>query len=110
MGRREWTIPREKMNALMLQFFTAQRKALGVEISEDSPDFDEIIANMIEATYWKGYSIGAADAVRILEGESPDAVIREADEHIKGLTTEMRVQSFMDDVEMYENGDGDGDS
>ena len=101
------SLPDETLNALMIHFFTAQRKSLdgaGIKVVDD----DSAIARLVEIVFWKAYSMGAADATRIMDNTTPELAIKQAEDHIAKLTMDMRVQSFMDDVAIYESGGDDG--
>jgi chromosome condensin MukBEF complex kleisin-like MukF subunit len=100
-----YNLPDTVNNSLMLLFAATQHKTIETAIEmESETNEDKMLLLEVLGVFWKGYSMGVADAMRVLDNADAVTCIQQADEHISELTNELKVQSFLDELDEYERG------
>lgn len=100
-----YNLPDANVNALMLLFTTTKYKATEsipeIEVNSES-DIDKAFLYEMIGAFWKGYSIGVADSMRVLDNESAVKCIQQAEECVAELSKEIQVLDFLDEIDEYE--------
>lgn len=101
-----YKLPDATTNELTLLFTVTKQKAINqlseIENAVSNNGLDRaFLLEMIRA-FWKGYSMGVTDSMRVIDNVSAIACIQQAEEYICELFNELKVQSFLDEIDEYE--------